>query len=188
MVGHTLGKFGHQGKRVKMTVDPVNVALQHGGVGLDGPPRVGCGVIGVEWAALVLIVVEMVAVHPDVFMVRGNRTLAQVHEVTKFETGHPPKTARKWVYKKVTRCSLVKIPGGAARLGVDDEVLANTVAAVDLEQHLEIDFRSPIDIEADFAPAQVKRFFEVVVTGEGCSQLTFDGNRILFGEFHRFSS
>ena len=93
MVGLALGELGRQVERVEVVVDPVDVALEHGGVGLDRAPGVGGGVVVAERAALVQVVVEVVAVHPDVFVLRRDGALAEVNDIGELDRGDAAEAA-----------------------------------------------------------------------------------------------
>ena len=71
------------------------------------------------------------------------------------------------------------------RLGVDDEAFDDAVAAIDLEQDLDVELRSPPDVEANLAPTQVEDILEVVLARESGAELTFGGKSVILSVRHQ---
>ncbi len=187
MVGQPLGELRHGVQRVEIAVDPVDVALQRGRVDFVGAPAIGRGVVRGNRPALVLVAVEVIAVEEDIFVLRRDRPLVEMDDVGKLHAGDAAAVGGKRMHEKVARRAPVTSPRGVARVGVDHEVLDDAVTAIDLEQHLDVEFAAPAHVKAQLAPTQIKEFLEVVALGEGRAQLRVGGCCVLFGKFHRAS-
>ena len=112
----------------------------------------------------------------------GMELLVEMDDIGELDGGDTAEALGEGMDEEVARHALVIVPGDVARFGVDDKALDDAVAAVDLEQNLDVQLLPPLDVEADLAPAQEEDLFEIVLAREGCAKLAFDGGGVLFGE------
>jgi len=184
MILLSLGELGDQTQRFEVVVVPIDVALQFPGLQLVGTIAVAGCPVGGDSSVLGMAFAYLVAIHEDVFELRGDRVLAEVHHVSELDTGGVPEAAREGMNVEVARTSLVVVPVDVVGIGVDDVGLADVVFPIDPQDELDVGLHTMPDIEADLAPAKIELLVEVIHPHEGTTEIPVHRHCIILCCFH----
>lgn len=120
----------------------------------------------------------------DVFLLRGNRFIVEMHDISELDTSGWPEGIGVRQQEKIPGLPLVMVPVDLVSIGIDNVGLTDIMVAINLQDNLQVGPDTKGDIESYLAPTKIELFVEVVGPGKRHAEVGVHGYGVGFGCLH----